>query len=411
MDTLPDPRIQALITYEARYLVWTAILMHIFRLPSRRRLRFDLSCPAAVDNLNALAQTDHDKLSHDGTVAYLFENMDPSGLQQLRVRMVRSVLRSRALERFRLLNRFYLVAIDGTGFLSFRRRHCPHCLEQKHPDGRHYYYHPVLEAKLVCENGLALSVDSEFIQNTDGPDPQDCELKAFYRLLPRLRTQLPRLPICLLLDALYLNQNVLSLIEQHRLHYIITFKEGSLPQAYSEFEALCALAPEQCLETQTADTVRRYRWMRQLEHKGHTFSAFECLQTDAHGESRRFLWATSLTVHRNNVETLSQKGGRCRWKIENEGFNRQKNWGFGLGHPFSKNWNAAKNFYLAMQLADLISQLLEKGSLIPGPVSWLFGSLAAFAARLLEAWRTHVIEPFALRRQLNKRFQIRLHHY
>jgi len=38
---------------------------------------------------------------------------------------------------------------------------------------------------------------------------------------------------------------------------------------------------------------------------------------------------------------------RLRWKIENEGFNVQKNLGgFNLEHPYSQDPNASKVFYL-----------------------------------------------------------------
>jgi hypothetical protein len=44
------------------------------------------------------------------------------------------------------------------------------------------------------------------------------------------------------------------------------------------------------------------------------------------------------------VAHISQQGGRLRWEIENEGFNRQKKGAFGLEHPCCADWNAARNF-------------------------------------------------------------------
>jgi len=64
-----------------------------------------------------------------------------------------------------------------------------------------------------------------------------------------------------------------------------------------------------------------------------------------------------------------------------------------------------------MQIAHLISQLIEKGSLLGAPVVKLFGSLRAFALRLLEAWRTVSLSPPTRQQHLSKRFQIRLHDY
>ena len=53
--------------------------------------------------------------------------------------------------------------------------------------------------------------------------------------------------------------------------------------------------------------------------------------------------------------------GRKRWKIENEGFNIQKNGTFDIGHLYSKDSTAIKVHYLMIQIAHIIRQLLEKG--------------------------------------------------
>ena len=51
--------------------------------------------------------------------------------------------------------------------------------------------------------------------------------------------------------------------------------------------------------------------------------------------------------------------GRRRWKIENEGFNRQKNWSGDITHACSWDSNALKNHYLIYQISDFIRQLYE----------------------------------------------------
>ena len=406
LDSLADPRDPSRITYPFRSLFWSGVLMFVFHLSARRRLRYDLNSKGGLPNLNLLAETELETLPHPDTLAYLFENLSPDSLDRLRRRMVRKLLRKRCLERFRLFDRFYLVAIDGTGYLSFRKPHSRHCLRKTLSNGVRLYYHPVLEAKLVCANGLAISLGTEFLQNTDGHNKQDCELKAFYRLLPRLRAAFPQLPICLLLDGLYLNQNVLSLVRKHRCEHIITFKEGSLPDAYREVEALHALVAHQEIERTDGALRRHYRWVNDLVHGEHRFHALECIETRPHGKATRFLWATSFCVTAANVQTLSQ-GGRLRWKIENEGFNTQKNGGYRLEHAYSQDWQAARNFYLLMQIAHLIDQLIAKGNLLPAPLKQLFGSIRSFAARLLEAWRTATLQPHALQRYLAQAIQIR----
>ncbi|MBE5862072.1 MAG: hypothetical protein E7295_04395 [Lachnospiraceae bacterium] len=50
---------------------------------------------------------------------------------------------------------------------------------------------------------------------------------------------------------------------------------------------------------------------------------------------------------------------RLRWKIENEGFNRQKNWDGDITRACSHDANALKNHYLMRQISDLARQLYE----------------------------------------------------
>lgn len=113
-----------------------------------------------------------------------------------------------------------------------------------------------------------------------------------------------------------------------------------------------------------------------------------------HGDRQYFAWLTSLPVGRQTVEEIAQKGGRDHWKIENEGFNRQKNSGLNLEHVYSTDPKKWKAYYLLLQIAFIIMQLVERGSLLRrlaaevGRPFWkLFGSWKNVARRLLDSVR------------------------
>ena len=72
---------------------------------------------------------------------------------------------------------------------------------------------------------------------------------------------------------------------------------------------------------------------------------------------------TNFEVHSHNVLELANHGGCLRWKIENEGFNVQKHGGYALEHIFTHHPVATKVFYLLLQLAHTLAQLIEHGSL------------------------------------------------
>ena len=74
-----------------------------------------------------------------------------------------------------------------------------------------------------------------------------------------------------------------------------------------------------------------------------------------------FMYITDLPITDKNIENTVEVG-RSRWKIENEGFNIQKNGTFDIGHLYSKNSIAIKVHYLLIQMTHVVRQLLEKGS-------------------------------------------------
>lgn len=316
--------------------------------------------------------------------------------------MIYRLLRSKVLNKFRLLDSYFMIAIDGTGHLVFKERHCSHCLT-KEKDGKIlYYYHNVLEAKLVTENGLAISVETEFILNSDGYTKQDCELAAFYRMVKRLKKGFPQLKICLLLDSLYAAAPVMDIAKKYGWKYIITFKEGSMPDRYDEFLRLKNLCPDNAVEHTDDKTIRSYSWVNDIQHKGNYFNVIELLET-APNKKVRFVWITNHNIGKNNIVKIA-KGARLRWKIENEGFNVQKNRGFNLEHPYSANEVSMKNFYLLLQIACIISQIMEKGSLLKDKIEKVFGSATNVFEQLLEDLRTKFIDSTLS----NKPIQIRL---
>jgi hypothetical protein len=70
-------------------------------------------------------------------------------------------------------------------------------------------------------------------------------------------------------------------------------------------------------------------------------------------------WVTDLEITKKNVPTLV-RGGRCRWKIENECFNTLKNQGYHLEHNFGHGAkNLCFNFLLLTLLAFFFHQIFE----------------------------------------------------
>lgn len=409
LDRVSDGRDQEAIIYEGRFLIWWGIALYLLQLGSRRQLDFDLDArgTCVLANLNRLAGTAHDTRPVHDTLDYFLEHSRPQALADLQTQMIQRLLRMKALDAARLLGKF-VVIFDGTGLLCWRRRHCDQCLVQRH-EHTTLYMHKVLEAKLVGPAGVVLSVGSEFIENGDlagsrGKDAervkQDCELKAFSRLAPELKKTFPQLQIVIAGDSLFACGRVLQLAKENNWAYVLTFKKGHMPAVWAEFERLLPLCPDNRLEFQTPEGERQvYRWVRDLsyvddEGRSWCFHAIECRVKLPNGEEKYFAWITNLHVSAASVIDIATKGGRDRWKIENEGFNRQKNSGLNLEHVYSTDPEKWKAYYYLLQIAFILIQLLERGSLLRRlaascgqTVQEWFGALKNIPRRLLESLR------------------------
>jgi hypothetical protein len=414
LASVKDPRDPLRIAYPIEMELLVGLLMFVTKVGSRRNVKFRLGTPALAANLQVLGtqlfpkswRPFPDSVPHGDTLNYLLKRVSPREIAKLVRLIIRSLIRKRALESFRLLERYYTVAVDGTGQLVFREPHCRQCVREVH-EGYTLYKHPVVEAKLTLENGFALSAGTAFVENVaPDADKQDCESKGFYRLAKDLKRDFPMLDICLLLDGLFANRPVIRLCKRNRWAYIITFKEGSLPAVWQEYQALKKLAPKDVLVEEEPGCRRTYRWVNDIDFDGLTVNAFECVEEAAEGVTP-FVWLTGLPVSRGNVAELAARGGRLRWKIENEGFNTQKTGGYELEHAYSTDRTAMKNFYLLLQVAHLISQLMEKGSLLRERIQETMGSLRTFSQRLWAALTETYFDLERLREILGTRIQIR----
>jgi len=392
--------------------MWWGISLFVFKLRSRRQLDYSLRDEEShvLRNLNRLAGTRQETLPVHKTLDHFLSHLRPAPLAELRTKMVRRLIRMKALDANRLQGHF-VIAIDATGWLRFKTPHCSQCLTQKHEGGSTVYYHMVEEAKLLGPSGLALSVGTEFIENpllynttssSKDKTKQDCELNALSRLAPKIKKDFPQTPICLSNDALYACGRAIQIAKDCKWKYFFTFKPGGLPSVWREFQSLLKLSPENVKIITLPDGTRQtYRWINNLSHEDtqkrtHIFDAIQCKE-DKNGKVTTYAWITNFSVNENNVTELSMKGGRIRIKIENQGFNMQKNSDLNLEHAYSLSTENAKAYYYLLQIAHLFLQLLEMGSLLrrlarsygKTPIQ-LFGSLKNITLRLLEAFRNRL---------------------
>ena len=357
LDKLTDTRHQSYVEYTMSTITITRLLGLLCGITSMRQTTEIFNTEKAIQNIASLLEVELEELPHYDTINNVFERIDIEQLRGIQKYMVQRLIRSKMFDKYRYKGKYFQIVVDGTRLATFKERHCEHCLKRTYNKGQKdeysIYYHYVLEAKLVVGD-IVISIDTEFVENEEeNIEKQDCEIKAFYRMAKRIKEQYPKLPIIISGDALYACEPVITTCVDNKWEYILRLKDGRLKLLVEEIEGLEKAEIEE-------KNIRYWNEVKygevQREKRANVLKFYE----NKKDKVTEFMWITSILITEKNKETLVYFG-RQRWKIENEGFNMQKNGTFDIEHIYSKNYNAMKAHYFFIQFAHTIRQLLEKG--------------------------------------------------
>ena len=360
-----DPRHQSYITFSGKAMLGQMYYKGVAGIISMQDMTDKFSDLQVVKNMAAFMDVELDKyLPHHVTENDYLERLNPNELQDTIQDIVYDLIRRKSFDNAKFIGK-WIVIIDGTQLYSGDRKINDKCLERHYNKGTEQetvnYHVDVLEAKIYFGSRLVCSICSEFIEN-NGEDAekyksmseearkQDCEIKAFKRMAEKLKKAFPRLPILLLMDSLYASKPVMDICKENKWDYIIRFKDGSIPCIAKEYEAITE-----------KEKVGNAEYINEIDYEGHKVNLLKYREkTVEKGEIKitTFQWITNLEITVKNAIKIARTG-RLRWKIENEGFNRQKNWQADITHACSWDEWALKNHYLMQQISDFIKQLYE----------------------------------------------------
>jgi hypothetical protein len=354
---IPDPRELP----DRVSISFTDVLMSglaVFGLKFPSLLKYDQNRRTLDHNLLSLYHIEHPP--SDTYMRERLDELDPRFIRPVFKKIFAKLQRGKCLEGFEFLEEYYLLALDGTGEFSSSNVCCPQCCKKEHKDGSVTYYHQMLGACIVHpDQPNVIPLCPEIIQNGDGAAKNDCERNAAKRFIEHLRREHPHLKVILLGDGLASNAPYIRLLEEHKMKYLLGAKPG-------DHQALFA-ALENSEETQYYEIsdekgfFHQFRFLNDValnqSNPDVRVNVLEYMQTDPKGKETVFSWVTNIRITKTNVFSLT-KGGRSRWKIENETFNTLKNLGYNLEH----NYGHGKKFLstilcFLMLLAFLIDQI------------------------------------------------------
>lgn len=357
-DGLTDLRNQSYVKYNMKVIFIVRLLGLMCEIKSMNELSREFNTEETIKNIAGICGLDLDEIPHHDTINDVFETIEIAELEEIRKYMIIRLIRSKMFQKYKVRGMYYHVVIDGTGLATSRKKYNSNCLVKNKTDknGNEYqeYSTYVLEAKLVVGN-MVFSMGTEFVENeSENVDKQDCEIKAFKRLAEKIKKEYPRLKIIISGDALYASKPVLDICKEKGWKYIIRFKEGAIPTLYKEFTKITRE-----INDGNESTKKDYEFVTKIEYKEYKINIIKYAETKK-DTTTEFVYMTDLPITNKNIEE-SIVLGRKRWKIENVGFNIQKNGTFDIGHLYSKNTTAIKTHYMLIQIAHIIRQMLEKG--------------------------------------------------
>ena len=299
----------------------------------------------------------------DTQMRTILDPISPEGIKPVFKEVYQVVKQNGVLEQMKYLGH-YLVSLDGSGYFSSKEINCANCLERKNSKtGEITYHHQLLAGAIVHpDKETVIPLAPEPIIKQDGQAKNDCERNAAKRFMAQLRADYPDEPFIITEDALSANAPHIKELKKHNLRFILGVKAGDHAFLFEQVEQAHQAGQATEYEVTHKGVSHRFRFINQIRLNASNqdvrvnFIEYWEIKGD---KVQHFCWITDLTVTKLNVFDL-MRGGRARWKIENETFNTLKNQGYNFEHNYGHGkQNLSVNFALLMMLAFLVDQVQQ----------------------------------------------------
>ena len=294
----------------------------------------------------------------------ILDQVDPASIRPVFRDIHRQLERSGELRQFVFLEGSYLVSLDGTGYFRSNKIHCSCCQQRVNKKtGEVTYYHQMLGGVIIHpERREVMALMPEPIIKQDGESKNDCERHAAKRFLARLKQDYPDLTFTITEDALSPNAPHIRELNKHHYHYILGVKEGDHKYLFEQVERARQEGRTTEFEQQESGALHRFSFINQMplnESSPDILVNFVEYWEIKKGKTQHFCWVTDFTITKRNVFTI-MRGGRARWKVENETFNTLKNQGYHFEHNFGHGEKQLSVvFATLMMLAFLVDQVQQ----------------------------------------------------
>ena len=356
---IEDPRRGSHLTYPLPDVLMAAFAMFSLKDPSL--LAFgDRQDDPSLKNIYRI-----ENIPSDSQMREILDPIDVEHLNEAFADVFHELQRGGVLKRFRFQGDQYLVAIDGTGYFCSSAIRCPHCLVKKSSDGKTKYSHHAVAAVLIhpdLREVIPLAVEP--IIKQDGETKNDCERNATRRLLGRVKQLHPRLKLIVTEDGISSNAPHIRDLQEFGYGFILGAQPGDHTHLFDQVLEAGEESNYHSVSIAHTKGKTETSWVKDLplnkSHEDIRVNYIGQVELSRQGDVRsRFAWVTDQKTTAQTVQQLA-RGGRCRWRIENETFNTLKNQGYHFEHNYGHGQQHLSTvLMLLMMLAFLVDQVQQ----------------------------------------------------
>jgi hypothetical protein len=210
----------------------------------------------------------------------------------------------------------------------------------------------------------------------DGEAKNDCERNAAKRFLEHLKADYPHWVFTITEDALSPNAPHIREIRKYGYPFILGVKAGDHAYLFEQVARARLAGRTTEYEVRQGKIVHRFSCVNGLplnESNPDVVVNFVEYWEIRPDKTQHFSWVTDFTVTTLNVMAI-MRGGRARWKVENETFNTLKNQGYHFEHNYGHGQQ-----HLSVVLALLVDQVQQLADA-------LFQAVLKKKKRLIRLW-------------------------
>ncbi len=365
VNKFEDTRQKGKVEYSLHDCCQSAFAMMFFQDPSINAFQQRLQDKQQLNNLKTMFNVSD--IPRSTQLRTAIDNIPSTEIELLFGDFFNPLQRGKQLEQFEFINGNYLIPLDGVQYFSSNKISCNCCLTKT--KDKTTYYHQVVAATIVCPGiKQVIPLAPEPIQNIDGNTKQDCEINAGKRIVKKIRAAHPKLNIIITGDSLYSKQPFIDQLKQNGMSFILVAKPTDHKLLYQWFTEFHQMGETHKLEIKDHKGRRHlYEWVNDIPLNGtkdaDNVNYFEYTMFKGNKSTYHNSWVTDIPITQDNIIELV-KGGRARWKIENEAFNTLKNQGYHLEHNFGHgDKHLSYNLLLFNFLAFFMHQIFELSDL------------------------------------------------